>query len=76
MLQVNLTGFLEAKTPDFVKELWTLLLSAQDNISGIPAKFIEEKKEEIRKMKVRSKHVLFPFLLPIVGKTMESGRSS
>lgn len=51
-MQVNLTGFLEKKTPAFVKELWGLLLSAQESESGIPAKFLEEKKEELKRKRV------------------------
>ena len=43
-------GFLTAKLArEFCAELWDLLLSAQENPSGIPAKFVEQKKEEIRK---------------------------
>ena len=33
-------------------ELWAYLNSAQENIGGIPADFLEKKKEEIRKRKV------------------------
>ena len=33
-------------------ELWGLLSSAQENIGGIPAKFVEQKKEEIKKRQV------------------------
>lgn len=32
-------------------ELWKLLLSAQASVGGIPAQFIEQKKEELRKKK-------------------------
>lgn len=35
-----------------MKELWELLLSAQNNIGGIPTMFLEKKKEEIRQRKV------------------------
>ena len=35
-----------------MQELWDLLVSAQDNIGGIPTKFLEQKKEEIRLKKV------------------------
>ncbi|KAI8979145.1 PWI domain-containing protein [Mycotypha africana] len=48
-MQINLTGFLESKTKIFIKELWNLLLSAQNSVGGIPAEFIEQKKEELRK---------------------------
>ncbi len=33
-------------------ELWELLNSAQENIGGIPAKFVEQKKEEIKRKQV------------------------
>ena len=35
-----------------MQELWELLTSAQENIGGIPTKFLEQKKEEIRLKKV------------------------
>ncbi|KAG2206153.1 hypothetical protein INT47_003802 [Mucor saturninus] len=50
-MQINLTGFLESNTKKFVTELWNLLLSAQNSVGGIPAIFIEQKKEELRKKK-------------------------
>ena len=51
-MQMNLTGFLYGKNARvFMQELWDLLSSAQDNVGGIPAVFLEEKKEEIRQMK-------------------------
>jgi len=36
----------------FLGELWELLTSAQNHISGIPEQFIEQKKEEIKKRQV------------------------
>ncbi|XP_013780163.1 serine/arginine repetitive matrix protein 1-like isoform X5 [Limulus polyphemus] len=49
-MQINLTGFLNGKNArEFMGELWSLLLSAEENIGGIPAQFIEQKKEEIKK---------------------------
>ena len=52
-MQINLTGFLNAKNARiFVAELWELLSSAQDNANGIPAKFLDEKKEEILRRQV------------------------
>ena len=54
-LQINMTGFLNARNARaFVSELWDLLISAQDNPDGIPAKFIDEKKEEILRRQVRA----------------------
>jgi len=56
-MQMNLTGFLNAKNArTFIQELWELLLSAQENIGGIPAVFLEQKKEEI---KMRQVQILF-----------------
>lgn len=49
MMQINLTGFLNGKNArEFMRDLWPLLLSAQENIAGIPSAFLEQKKEEIR----------------------------
>lgn len=48
-MQINLTGFLEKNTQQFILELWKLLLSAQDSVSGIPKQFLEQKKQEILK---------------------------
>ena len=45
------TGFLEKHTSSFMKSLWELLISAQQNPLGIPGEFLEAKKEEIRKKK-------------------------
>ena len=38
-------------------ELWPLLLSAQENIAGIPSAFLELKKEEIKQRQVN--HLYF-----------------
>jgi hypothetical protein len=35
LMQVNLTGFFERKTPEFMRQLWTMLLSAQESV-GMP----------------------------------------
>ena len=52
-MQINLTGFLNAKNARaLMGELWELLNSAQENIGGIPAKFVEQKKEEIKRKQV------------------------
>ncbi|WAQ90800.1 hypothetical protein PtA15_13A199 [Puccinia triticina] len=48
-MQINLTGFLESKTGPFMAELWALLISAQQSPLKVPALFIEQKKEEMRK---------------------------
>jgi hypothetical protein len=52
-MQINLTGFLESNTKKFITELWNLLLSAQNSVGGIPAIFIEQKKEELRKKRAQ-----------------------
>lgn len=33
--------------------MWTLLLSAQANPQGVPTELLEQKKEELRLLKVR-----------------------
>lgn len=49
-MQILLTGFLNGKNARiFMSELWELLISAQDSLSGIPEKFLELKKEELKK---------------------------
>lgn len=35
-----------------MQELWDLFISAQQNVGGIPSKFLNQKKEEIRLKKV------------------------
>lgn len=53
-MQINLTGFLNGKNARvFMTDLWELLISAQESPSGIPPKFIEQKKEELKKKMVR-----------------------
>lgn len=51
-IQINITGFLGKRAAPFVKEMWDLLLSAQESVGGIPMIFLEKKKEEIKKKKV------------------------
>lgn len=52
-LQIQLTGFMEKNTGRFMKELWGLLTSAQNNQSGVPQQFLDAKAEEAKKKKVR-----------------------
>ncbi|KAI9591843.1 serine/arginine repetitive matrix 1-like protein [Syncephalis fuscata] len=47
------TEFVFDKTPQFVTELWDMLLSAQENVGGIPTQLIEQKKKEIMEKRVR-----------------------
>lgn len=51
-VQISLTGFMEKNTGKFMRELWALLLSAQNNASGVPQQFLDAKEEETRKKKV------------------------
>ena len=57
-MQISLTGFLESQTATFMSELWTLLLSAQDSPGGIPAIFVQRKKEEMQKRKEEEERML------------------
>ncbi|EPY49732.1 splicing coactivator SRRM1 [Schizosaccharomyces cryophilus OY26] len=72
-VQLNLTGFLESKASEFTEELWMLILSASQNPYGIPEKFIQEKKEELSKLRLKS---ILPEKVDIVmlGKGQEPGR--
>ncbi|CAK9300070.1 unnamed protein product [Gordionus sp. m RMFG-2023] len=48
IMQINLTGFLNAKNARiFMGDLWSLLISAQNNIGGIPEAFLQQKKAEL-----------------------------
>jgi serine/arginine repetitive matrix protein 1 len=51
-VQIQITGFMEKNTGKFMRELWSLLTSAQNNISKIPQQFLDEKAEETRQKKV------------------------
>ena len=50
-MQIALTGFLERNTAPFMRDLWALLLSAQSHETGIPAAFLDKKKEELQAKK-------------------------
>lgn len=46
--QIDLSGFLgEEEAAAFSKELWDLMLNAQESPMGIPRKLLEEKKREL-----------------------------
>ncbi|GAB2274408.1 hypothetical protein Dimus_009174 [Dionaea muscipula] len=57
-VQIQLTGFMEKHTGRFMKELWALLLSAQQNASGVPQQFLDAKEEETRKRKEESDRIV------------------
>ena len=46
-LQVQLQGFLDADGPKFCKDLWNLMLSAQESSLGVPAAMLEAKMLEL-----------------------------
>ncbi|KAK6997451.1 PWI domain-containing protein, partial [Favolaschia claudopus] len=48
-MQLSLTAFLAKDAPVFMTALWSLLLEAQAEISGVPRTFVEEKKDELRR---------------------------
>jgi serine/arginine repetitive matrix protein 1 len=46
-VQINLEGFLgESSAAIFMKELWSLLLSAQHSSAGVPEELIEQQKRD------------------------------
>ncbi|KAJ7164810.1 PWI domain-containing protein, partial [Mycena crocata] len=48
-MQLSLQAFLAKDAPVFMAALWSLLLEAQTEVTGVPRTFVEEKKEEMRK---------------------------
>ncbi|CAL4930332.1 unnamed protein product [Urochloa decumbens] len=56
-IQIQLTGFMEKNTVKFMKELWSLLLSAQQNASGVPQQFLDEKEAEIQQRKAEDDRI-------------------
>lgn len=49
-MQINLTGFLNGRNArSFMGELWDLLVSAQESVTGIPEAFLQQKKDQIKK---------------------------
>ncbi|GAK63772.1 PWI domain-containing protein [Moesziomyces antarcticus] len=57
-MQIQLTGFLEASTQEFMAELWELLVSAQASPGGVPQRFVEEKKQELRSKREEGERVV------------------
>ncbi|KAJ2329243.1 Serine/arginine repetitive matrix protein 1, partial [Coemansia sp. RSA 2681] len=51
-MQINLTGFLEFKTEEFMQSLWTILLEAQKGPGGIPESLIRDKVEDIKRERI------------------------
>ncbi|KAJ2744819.1 separin protein [Coemansia sp. BCRC 34301] len=51
-MQVNLTGFLESKTEEFMQSLWSVLLEAQKGPGGIPESLIRGKVQEMKRERV------------------------
>ncbi|KAF1959222.1 PWI domain-containing protein [Byssothecium circinans] len=48
-IQIALTGFLNKDTAPFCKELWNLMISAQNSPVGVPKELLEAKKLELQK---------------------------
>ena len=62
-MQINLTGFLNGKNArQFMGELWDLLVSAQDNDTGIPEAFLQQKKDQIKKRLVIIQNNFYSFI--------------
>ncbi|KAL8055933.1 hypothetical protein ABFX02_04G087600 [Erythranthe guttata] len=56
-IQISLTGFMERNTGKFMKELWVLLLSAQQNVSGVPQQFLDAKEEETKQKQAETDRI-------------------
>jgi serine/arginine repetitive matrix protein 1 len=46
-----LTVFLAKDAPAFMSALWALLQEAQTEVTGVPRTFVEEKKEEMHRVR-------------------------
>ncbi|KAF7299391.1 putative PWI domain-containing protein [Mycena indigotica] len=57
-MQLSLQAFIAADAPKFMAALWTLLLEAQNEVTGVPRTFVEQKKEEMRKARENDGRVL------------------
>jgi len=75
MIQLNLTGFLEKETPGFCKAMWTLLLSAQASPQGVPTELLEQKKEELRILRVRKRRERWGWVMVLMGTAGGRGKS-
>ncbi|KAF2799099.1 hypothetical protein K505DRAFT_332857 [Melanomma pulvis-pyrius CBS 109.77] len=51
-IQIQLTGFLNKECAPFCKELWNLMLSAQESPRGVPKEMLEAKKLELQQEQV------------------------
>lgn len=50
-MQINLTGFLNAKRArEFLGELWQLMIDAQNTDDGIPPSLIALKMQQLKKV--------------------------
>jgi serine/arginine repetitive matrix protein 1 len=54
-----LTGFLGKDCAPFCKELWNLMLSAQENPAGVPKELLEAKKAELKQEQVSTSPLEF-----------------
>jgi hypothetical protein len=57
-MTILLTGFLESHTKSFMASLWTLLISASSEASGIPSELLDQKKKELDLQRVSNFHLL------------------
>lgn len=56
-LQVSITGFLEHDSSEFCRDLWKILISAQNSIGGIPPQFLAKKKMDILNRRAESERI-------------------
>ncbi len=73
LLMINVLGFLDNEAVGFMKDLWKLLISAQNSPNGIPDEIIKEKEDDLKKQ-VENKSEKIKFLEKMIGdkKTKEN----
>lgn len=53
IIQIMLTPVLDKHVAAFCKELWDMMLSAQESDNGVPVQLLEAKKRELLEAKVK-----------------------
>jgi len=56
-MQLALAGFLDKHTAGFMRDLWSLLISAQKMPGGVPREFVEKQEEALRVQKEAQEHI-------------------
>ena len=56
-MQLALAGFLDTHSAGFMRDLWSLLISAQEMPGGVPREFVEKQEEALRAQKEAQRRI-------------------